>query len=146
MIKLSTPAVNACMTSGLLPSLNAHCINIYAGTVPEDADAALGSATLLVSLTAGGTANAPLTLVAGTNGNLSKDTNQLWSGNIATSGTPTFYRLMPLTDGGNAATTEVRVQGTVGPTGDMTLTNTTLSSGTPQAINVYNLLMPKSMV
>ena len=76
-------------------------------------------------------------------GTIMKDIDQSWLGNVIATGTPTYYRLCPMSDGNTASTTAVRVQGSVGATGDLKLGTTTLATGNPQSIDFYQLRLPQ---
>lgn len=109
---------------------------LYAGLVPESADAGIGGATLLCTVKAGafGVTFDDTT----TPGVLLKPAAEAWSGDNVASGTPTFYRLVQSTDAGTASSTEVRVQGTVGVVGaDLNLSAGALVAGAPQTISYY---------
>ena len=76
-------------------------------------------------------------------GTIMKDIDQSWLGNVIATGTPTYYRLCPMNDDNTASTTAVRVQGSVGATGDLKLGTTTLATGNPQSIDFYQLRLPQ---
>lgn len=142
--KLSTGlAAHLAGTGSMLGALDGGFINIYSGAVPADADASLGSATLLCTLTLGGDGTTGLTLEA--SGRLvRKPAAAAWSGTNAASGTATFYRHVVSGDTGGASTTEKRTQGTVGLTNaaDMTLVDVSFVSAASFPLNSYVLEQP----
>ena len=145
-VKLSTAARNAVFEPGLKSSLGTHVLRIFSGEEPATADATRINATLLCTISTGGAAGAALRFSAPENGRMVKSKDDVWSGVIAAGGTPTFYRLEPIGDTGNASTTTVRIQGTVGVTGDLRLDGQPLVVGEVQPVNYYELDMPTSAV
>jgi hypothetical protein len=144
-VKLSTGLRNGLLvTNGLKQLMAAGFINIYAGTVPASADAALGGATLLsvISISGGGTGINLATTAAG--GVVSKASGETWSDSSNNaSGTATFFRYVAPGDDGTLSTTQYRIQGTVGLAGeDLNLSSVTLSSGAPQNIDFFNIALP----
>ena len=73
-----------------------------------------------------------------------KKAADVWMGTNLATGTPSFYRLEPLDDTGAAAPEIVRLQGSVGPSGDLRLDVNTLTMGEVQPVNYYDLQMPAS--
>ncbi len=117
-LKASTGLRNKMLDTGSLKSrLDGGFIKIYAGAVPTDADATLGSATLLTTITKDGDGVTGLTLAAAAvSGAISKNTD-VWSGINATSGTATFWRFIKTGDTGGASTTDERLQGLAATSG-----------------------------
>ncbi|MBY4612102.1 hypothetical protein K6M90_31490, partial [Rhizobium sp. 9T] len=112
-IKLSTGLVNAMLASGSVKSIfdAGSEIRVYAGAVPADADAAIGGATLLVTIKNG---SSGITFEATPSaGVLEKNASETWSGTNVATGTPTFYRHVLTADDGTLSTTAPRYQGTV---------------------------------
>lgn len=145
MIKNSTGLRNAMLgTTGAKAALTGAVLNIYAGTEPATADAALGGATLLVSISKGGDGSA-LGFENPADGILVKSVSEVWVGTVLANGTPTFYRLQMPADTDTASTTAVRIQGSVGNAGDLKLGATVLASGNPQSIDYYQLELPGSL-
>ena len=145
MIKISTGLADAMMGNvGATAALNAASmeLRIFSGPEPLTADAALANEVLLVKIEVqGGSAGMRFTNTSG--GVITKDIDQSWLGNVIATGTPTYYRLCPTSDGNTASTTAVRVQGSVGTTGDLKLGTTTLATGNPQSIDFYQLRLPQ---
>jgi len=127
-------------------SLDDGQIDIYAGAVPADADASIGAATLLVTISDNSQA-----IVAGTGlnfdtaaaGVLSKAAAQTWSGVNAATGVASFYRFVQQADGGASSTTDKRIQGTISTVGaDLNLSSTSLVIAGTQSIDAFSITMP----
>lgn len=142
-IKASTGLRNALLgTDSFKGTMDGCFLDIYAGTVPADADASIGSATLLCRISNNG-AGTGLSFGTAAGGVLAKDGAQVWSGTNVATGTATFYRLVTDTDTGAASTTEARLQGTVAVLGaDLNLSSVALASGAPQAIQFFYVALP----
>ena len=109
-------------------SLDDGQIDIYAGAVPADADASIGAATLLVTISDNSQA-----IVAGTG--LNFDT--------AATGVASFYRFVQQADGGASSTTDKRIQGTISTVGaDLNLSSTSLVIAGTQSIDAFSITMP----
>lgn len=144
MIKLSTGLVNNVVGSNCLRdtlSYNDIVMKLYSGPEPATADASIDTAILLLTIDSNGSS---LTWDYDvTDGTLQKDPNSVWSGFAIATGTPTFYRLSSRSDEDGASTNAVRIQGSVGPTGDLRLGTTELTQGDAQAIDYYQLRLPR---
>jgi UDP-N-acetylglucosamine enolpyruvyl transferase len=143
-IKTSTGLRNQMLdTNPLKTVFNLGFLKIYAGTVPADADASIGSATLLCTVSVNSTGTGITFASTASGGTIVKNSGEVWSGvNVAT-GTATFYRLVAAGDTGASSTTEARVQGTVATSGaDLNLTSTSLTSAATQSIDYYSLTLP----
>ena len=144
MIKISTGLADAMMGNvGATAALNAASLElrIFSGPEPLTADAALADETLLVTIQVNG--GGGMQFAFANEGTIMKDIDQSWLGNVIATGTPTYYRLCPMSDANTASTTAVRVQGSVGATGDLKLGTTTLATGNPQSIDFYQLRLPQ---
>lgn len=143
-LKVSTGLRNGVLVTGSLKSLlAAGFLKIYAGTEPATADAALGSATLLttISISSGGTGINLDTTASG--GVVTKAPSETWSGTNAATGTASFFRFVAPGDDGTLSTTQVRMQGTVGLAGaDMNLSSVTLTSAATQTIDYFTVSLP----
>lgn len=106
-ISYTTSTLNAMLSgSGLNATIGAAAIlRIYAGTIPADANAALGSPTTLVDVTLA----SPLAFNSASGGTMSLI--QVPAVTVVTTGTPSFFRI--LQSGGSVTV----VQGTAGPEG-----------------------------
>lgn len=143
-VKLSTGLRNDLLVTGSLRSrMAAGFLKLYAGTVPATADASLGSATLIctISISGGGTGiNLETTAASGV---VTKETTETWSGTNAAAGTVTFFRYVAVGDDGTLSTTQNRIQGSIGLVGeDLNLSSVALSSGAPQNIDFFNIALP----
>jgi len=145
MIKLSTKLREDIAVGGSLKSLlDGGLIKIYSGAVPASADAALGAAVLLNTLSAGG-GGTPVTFNATAPGGvLSKTTAENWTGNNVAGGTPTFFRYALAADDGTASTTARRIQGTAGALGnDMFISTIPMVISAPQSFQLFQLAVPE---
>jgi hypothetical protein len=143
-MKISTGLTNAMLSgSGLRTALTGMELRIYAGTEPATANDAIGSATLLVTITNGG-AGTPLAFEANAvNGVLEKSSSQVWEGTAVATGTATFCRLVLQADAGGTSTTAARIQGDAGLAGRfLNLTSTSISNGAVQRIGNLAVAMP----
>lgn len=126
-IKVSNAAARAAvdaLTALLAVGGDGH-LKIYAGSVPADADASLGAATLLADLTLNTTDEFPDASDA--NPGATTVANSIDDVNAGATGTASFFRLT------NAAGTAV-LQGSVsasGGGGDMIVSTTSFVSGQP---------------
>jgi hypothetical protein len=146
MAKFSTGLRNVVAnTSPYKTALNLGFLKIYGGTVPADADAALGAATLAVTLSNAGTATG-LTFDSATTGVLPKKSTETWSGtNVAAVNPATFFRYVIAGDTGAASTTEVRLQGTVAQGGaDVNVGSLDFINGAPALVDFFNITLPAS--
>jgi hypothetical protein len=145
LVQLSTGAVNAMMDDwglrGVLEDAGME-LRLYSGTIPSTADAALGGATLLVTIRSG---VSPLTWATPvTNGTLVKNPAETWSGTAVATATATFGRFTQVGDDGLLNTTAVRVQGDVANIGAfINLDNPAIVSGAVQTINSATFTLPR---
>lgn len=145
-VKTSTGLRNGMLVTGSFKGIMDGCVlKLYGGTVPADADAAIGGATLLCTITQDATATGLLFDTAAVAGVVSKDPAQIWRGVNAVSGTSTFYRLELTGDAGDASTTAARVQGTVGTLGaDLNLSSVALVAAASQTIDFFSMALPSA--
>lgn len=143
-IKASTGLRNTVMVdSSLRDALANGFIEIYDGTEPATADAALGGATLLCTISVNSTGTGVSLDTVATDGVATKPTGVVWSGVNAATGTARFYRHVAPGDDGTLSTTQVRVQGRIATAGaDMNFTSTALVSGATQTVDFYTLALP----
>ncbi|MEO8391224.1 hypothetical protein [Polaromonas sp.] len=145
-MKASKGLRNALLVSDSLKTVMAlGFIHIYAGTVPATADDALGSATLLCTISESDTGTGITfddNVVAP--GVAQKNTGEVWSGTNVDSGTATFFRHVAVGDDGTSSVVQPRLQGTVAVGGgDLNLLpNTVLTSGAGQDIDYYTVALP----
>lgn len=148
-IKVSTGLRTSMLTlagSTLATNLDDGQINIYAGATPADADAALGGATLLVTISDNSQAigaGTGLNFDVAVAGVLSKAAAQIWSGVNAATGVAAFYRFVKQSDTGVLSTSEERIQGAISTVGaDLNLSNTSLTVAGTQTIDAFSITMP----
>lgn len=141
---LSTGLRNHILASGsIADALNGGCVRLYAGTVPADADASIGSATLLRVYTVDGAGTGLNYESSASDGALPKDATETWRGTAVANGTATFWRHSSLSDAGGASTSEKRIQGTVATAGgSLNLSSLVVTSGTIGDIDFSNISMP----
>lgn len=141
-LKASTGLRTAMLDTGsLVDAFTTPVILIYGGTVPASADATVGSATLLSTIT--GPSSAELEFDAASAGSLPKAAAQAWAGVNAATGTATFFRLVSAADDALASTIEPRLQGTCGTAGaDLNMTSVNLTSGATQTIDAATITLP----
>lgn len=144
IVQLSTGAVDAMMDSpGLRAAFNGGGmeLKLYAGTMPADANAAVGGATLLATIKSG---TDSLLWDTSSGGILSKPVASVWSGVAVALGTAVWGRFIVTGDAGTASTSAVRVQGDVATIGAfINLDNPAMSSGAVQTINSCRFMMPR---
>jgi hypothetical protein len=143
-IKASTGLRNQLMDTGSLKgALDDGFINIYAGTVPATADAAVGAATLLCTISVNSTGTGITFDSAASGGVISKAPGEVWSGVNAATGTAAWYRHVGDSDDGTLATDQPRLQGLVGVSGaDLNLSSVSLTSGATQTVDFYSVALP----
>lgn len=144
-MKLSTGLNDYLLATGSLRAGLSGClIRMYSGTVPADADAAIGSATLLHTYSVGGNGTGGTFDATPTGGKIVKTPAESWTGTSVATGTTTFARLILTTDDGTDSTTQRRIQLTVGTTGaDLLLSNLTFTSGATRPLNSFSIESPK---
>jgi hypothetical protein len=143
-MKISTALAKAMLDTGSLRSnLSGMKLKIYAGVEPATADSALGSATLLCTISDAGGAGALQFAAAAVGNVLEKSSSQVWNGTNVASGTATFCRLELASDSGGSSSTEIRVQGSVGIAGRfLNLSSVNLTSGATQVVDYLSITMP----
>lgn len=143
-IKLSTGFRDHLLGTGDLQSaLDGGVIRIYAGTEPATADAALSGNTLLCTISNNSAGTGITMAAAPAGGILSKNSAEVWSGNIVASGTASFYRFSPLGDTGALSTTDKRMQGDVNTVGAaLNFSNVSLVLNNSRVIDTFNIAQP----
>lgn len=141
-IKLSTGLRNYLLgTGGLSAALAGGCIKLYSGAPPASADDA-ATGTLLVTFWLNATADAGLVFDSPVMGVISKPESAIWSGLAAATGTAGYYRHVAAGDTGNNSSTARRIQGEVGLSKDMILTNMTITASTLRELDFYTVTLP----
>lgn len=143
-LKISTGLRDHILATGDFQSaVDGGVIRIYNGPVPATADAALSGNTLLVTISNNSAGTGITMNAAPAGGVLGKNSGEVWSGDVAANGVPTFYRFSPLTDDFLLSTTAKRVQGSVGSAGyDLNFANTSFVVGETKRIDVYDIAAP----
>ena len=144
MFKISTGMQDALLLA-LASQLNGTMVlNIYSGTVPATADADLGGATLLRTVSVDSTGSGMSFEATTSGGMLVKSTSEIWAGQNVATGTASFYRIMNIGDTGATTTTAPRLQGSVGLlNADLILGNVGLVAGvTDPAIGIFMVGLP----
>lgn len=143
-VKVSTGLINAILgSSSLKEALDGGRLNIYSGPVPQTANESVGAATLLCTVTDGGTGDGLNFDTAAIDGVLSKSPSQVWQGTNVNSGVASFFRFVAPGDDGSADPAALRIQGSVAVLGgDLNLSNVSLVTGAPQAIQFFYVALP----
>ena len=114
----------------------AAVINIYDGTVPADADTALGAQVLLAQLTCSATAFA--SVADDTPGAIATFAAITSDSSANATGTASFFRILTQSGG------TVIAQGTVGTaTSDLILNTVSITSGSTVSITSATILLPE---
>ena len=150
MIRLSTKLRdNLAGTTGFASTFANGVIEIYSGSQPASADAAvtgtlLGTVTLNSGAFTPGTATNGLTFAAASGGSVSK--SGVWSFNGITAGTAGWFRLKGNgVDAGGVSTTLPRLDGSIATSGgDMTISNLNITVGAPNTVDTFTWTQPAS--
>ncbi|MFG0381108.1 hypothetical protein ACF8C6_09105 [Pseudomonas sp. zbq_18] len=145
-MSISTALAKGLLDTGSLKDmLTGMKLKLYGGAVPASADASLGAATLLSTITVDDAGTA-LSFEANAVANvIQKNSSETWQGTNVATGTATFCRLELDSDTGGSTTTEVRLQGDVGVAGRfLNISSTLLTSGAVQGIDNFSIAMPLS--
>lgn len=136
----------AMMATGSFKSqMDGSFIDVYAGAIPANADAAIGGATLLLTISVASGATGITFDTSAPGGVLAKNTSEVWSGVVSTAGTASFFRLRKTGDTGASSTTSLRLQGSVGVAGaDMNLTSNVLANGATQTLSSAAFYLPEA--
>jgi uncharacterized protein YndB with AHSA1/START domain len=142
---LSAALQNYMMSTGSFKGgMDGSYLKIYSGTAPASPnDAVPGGSTLLCVVSVDGTATGVTFEATATPGLLVKAAAEPWEGTNEADGTATWFRLAPTADVGDASTTALRLQGSVGQAGaDLNITSTSLTSGAVQSVDYFSILKP----
>lgn len=144
--KLSTGLRNKLLdTSSLKTIFNLGFLEVWAGTVPADADASTSGCTLLCRYSNNNTTTGITLASTAANGSITKNLSETWSKAAAGTGTATFFRLVAAGDTQAASTTEARIQGTVGLSGaDLNLTSLSYTATTVYTMDAFAIGIPAS--
>lgn len=138
-MKRSTGLRNYMLASGSFKqALAGTVIRVYGGTAPASADDAIGAATLLCTISVDGDGTGVTLDATASGGVITKNTSEVWTGDVTASGTATFFRMEFAADTGAFSTTAVRMQGTVGLVGaDLNFSSVNLTLGDARRINYF---------
>ena len=138
-MKRSTGLRNYMLATGSFKAaMDGKIIKVYAGTAPASADDAIGAATLLCTISVDGAGTGVTMEAVPSSGTLSKNTSEIWTGDVVANGTATFFRMQTAADDGSFSTSAVRLQGTVGLVGaDLNFSSVTLTIGDARRINYF---------
>lgn len=142
-LRVSTGLRNALFVTGSFKTLmDGGFVKIYSGTPPSDADASLGSAVLLCTITVNGDGVTGLSWASSATGGAIQKATQSWSGTNVASGTTTFWRFVKTGDTGALSLTDYRLQG-LSATSDaeLIMTNIVMTSGAPQNIDYATIAL-----
>jgi len=148
MLRFSTGLrTNLAGSTGFASTFANGVIEIYTGTQPATADAAV-TGTLLGTVTLGsgaftpGTSTNGLTFAAASGGSVSK--SGTWSFNGIAEGTAGWFRFKGnAVDAGGVSTTLPRMDGSVAVSGgDMALSNISITIGAPNTIDTFTYTQP----
>ena len=147
-VRLSTQLrTNLAGTTGFAATFANGVIDIYSGTQPATADAAitgtlLGRVTLNSGAFTAGTATNGLTFATATGGAVSK--SGVWSFNGVEAGTAGWFRLKGNALDSNALSTVLpRLDGSIATSGaDMNLSNIVIAIGAPNTIDSFTWTQP----
>lgn len=132
---LATGSAKAAMADGF--------IHIYSGAEPATADAAVGGATLLLTIYGDGVSDGLNLAATAADGFIEKLGSETWGGTVLATGTATWFRHVGSADTGALSTTQPRLQGTVARAGaELNLSDVDLVAAAPQAVNYYTLQLP----
>lgn len=148
MVRLSTQLrTNLAGTTGFAATFANGVIDIYSGTQPATADAAvtgtlLGRVTLNSGAFTAGTATNGLTFAAASGGAVSK--SGVWSFNGVAAGTAGWFRLKAnALDSDALSTTLPRLDGSIATSGaDMNLSNIVIAIGAPSTVDSFTWTQP----
>lgn len=148
-LRFSTGLRNAMLDStGLSAALADGVIHIYTGSQPASADAAV-TGTLLGTVTVDGGAFTPgsptngLEFGTASGGVIAKAPGESWEFTGLADGTAGWFRFVGnAMDDGTSSTTLPRIDGSIAKTGgDLNLSNTAITTGAPNTIDVFQLTM-----
>ena len=139
-MKRSTGIRNYMLASGSFKAgMVGAVVNVYSGTTPATADAALpGDAALLLTYSLNGAGGGVSLEASAADGSIQKNSAEIWQGAIILSGTPSFFRMQLPADDGTASIALNRLQGTVGlQDADMIVSGTTWTAGDERKLNYF---------
>ena len=153
-MKVSTGLRNHLLVTGSAKAaLDGKVIRLYGSPtsvaaaealVPATADAGIGTATLLATISVGGVVGAGVTFdTTATSGVLAKASAEEWKGALVTSGYFSFCRIMATDDTDAESTTAIRAQLTVGVLGkEVIVSSANKTTGDEQRLDQFYVGIP----
>jgi len=134
---------NMLNTTGLKGSLDLGFLHIYTGVQPTSSDSPVqGTELLKITVDGGGTG---LTLTVATLAVIQKAVVENWKGDGLTDGVAGWARFKSATDTNTDNTTDARIDMSVAQTGgDLNLSNTTVVTGAPTTVDIFQITMAES--
>ena len=138
-MKRSTGLRNYMLASGSFKAaLAGTVLRIYGGAAPASADESIGSAVLLCTISVDGDGTGVTLDATASGGVIVKNPSEVWTGDVTTTGTASFFRMEFAADTGAFSTSAVRMQGTVGLVGaDLNFSSINLGLGDARRINYF---------
>ena len=138
-MKRSTGLRNYMLASGSFKAaLAGTVLRIYGGAAPASADESIGSAVLLCTISVDGDGTGVTLDATASGGVIVKNPSEVWTGDVTTTGTASFFRMEFAADTGAFSTSAVRMQGTVGLVGaDLNFSSINLAPGDARRINYF---------
>lgn len=120
-------------------------IHIYGDSSPAPASAndSIGASVLLCTISLDGAGGGVSMEALASGGTLTKNTNEVWSGDVLVGGRASFFRMQAPGDAGGYSDTAIRLQGDIGLIGaDLNFSNTLLVFGDARRINFFVASVP----
>lgn len=138
-MKRSTGLRNYMLASGSFKAaLAGTVLRIYGGAAPASADESIGSAVLLCTISVDGDGTGVTLDATASGGVIVKNPSEVWTGDVTTTGTASFFRMEFAADTGAFSTSAVRMQGTVGLVGaDLNFSSVSLTLGDARRVNYF---------
>ena len=157
-LSYSTGLVNGVLTTGgdsFADMLGGFVIDIYSGTKPASADAAVvtsSTTVLLGTITKGGVAATgdasvyTLHMGVATARAIDKNTAETWQFRGTVAGVAAWFRMRNPSDPGTASSTDVRIDGTIGTySGDARLSSTDIVADNIYTLHRFKLTWPSTV-
>lgn len=132
-------------TGSFKSAIDGSVIRIYAGAEPASADDAIAGATLLAVISLNGSGTGVSMAATPAAGVLTKNTSEVWIGDVLANGQASFFRMEKPGDSSGASSAAVRLQGSVGLiNADLNLSSLTMVVGDARRINNFVAAIPAS--
>lgn len=124
----------------VLDALSDSEIRLYSGATPAASDDSIGASTILCKVRLGGAS--ALDWEVNPQKALAKPAGSSWVGENLATGNATYFRIVSVTDGDNASSSAIRIQGSVGIVdADLNLDSTALMAGIDTPIKSFTIGM-----